>query len=227
MPDADASPQPADAAPRPDGDGPVTNDAGPGDEAVMPDVAARSDAQEARDTSTGDARQASDARATSDAPPPDATDAAVLRDGSPASELCTDAIGSHLHMQGTLAGTPVDVAEDPVSGDFENGAPGTLDLPSGTAGPDVLQVHLTWPKLVLDDATTTVQGTVRLRTTDPSGGSDLCAGPGSTLLVPSRSDPHSSWVTFRLVGLTRGPACTEPVTGELAGCWSDNTAPRE
>lgn len=126
-----------------------------------------------------------------------------------------------VQVQGTVGGQAVAVDESPASGEFSQLPSGAFDSPinvtlndaSLTVTPSVVQVHLTWSGVVADGQTAQTTGSVTLPQGQPYGQMTLCAGSGSTIT------PTSQGLDFDLKGLTQGAGCTQPLDGELRGCW--------
>ena len=132
-----------------------------------------------------------------------------------------------LHVQGTVAGTAVDVRETPQGGMFVNG--GSLDIPGtvfavADAGvsPSVTAIHVKWNALVPDGGTAPITGTIHLPNTAASGEVTLCAGSGSVLYIEKTESAALSIFDLAFVSLTRAPDCTEPVAGDLRVSYSSN-----
>ena len=138
------------------------------------------------------------------------------------TELCTMAKGAHLRVKGTIDSAAFDATDDRAAGAFINGQPGQLDVLAGSpAGTSSIPVHLTFPFGIAEDTPAPIEGNVGLPASAPMGGTVLCAGAGSMALNPHNDIRHFQ-LAFRLVGLTRGPGCSEALEGVLFGCWSSN-----
>jgi hypothetical protein len=124
-------------------------------------------------------------------------------------------------LQGTIGGQAVSVDQSPASGAFSQLTTGQLDIPMNiTIGdasigvtPADVQIHLTWSGLVSDGSSASASGTVTLPEGQPLGQMTLCAGNGSTI------SPNHPGAAFVLAGLALSPGCTQPIEGELRGCW--------
>jgi hypothetical protein len=95
---------------------------------------------------------------------------------------------------------------------FVNDQPGVLDVGFGSGG----TLHLTWTKLVPDDATVPATGTILMPSQGPSAGKSFCVTKGT---VTSYSEGEGGGVSFVLSELASGPCPGEELKGSsLAGC---------
>lgn len=127
-----------------------------------------------------------------------------------------------LHIQGTASGKSIDIVQPTAVGGFVNLSSGNFSTPFGaTGGADggaaVETLVLDWTGPVADGSSAPATGTLTMIASDPLGAITLCAGSGSEIAFPASSGPAG--LDFVLSHLTMGPGCTEPVSGELRGCW--------
>jgi hypothetical protein len=126
-----------------------------------------------------------------------------------------------LKLQGTLGGQAINIDQSPASGVFEQWMTGDFRVPMpitiNDAAVDVtptdVQIDLTWTGIVSNGSSASAAGTLVLPEGQPFAQMRLCVGNGSTI------NPNQAGTNFVLTGFTQGPACTQPVSGELRGCW--------
>lgn len=134
---------------------------------------------------------------------------------------------ARMHIQGTLAGQSVDIQVE-TSGGYEYTADGgTFEAPYLGQPSTDLDVSMQWTPAGLHPAGAPFRatGTIRMRPGDPLGAMTLCAGSGTQADFEwsSPDGGGSEDYHFHLSCLTLGPGCTQPVSGEIWGCWSDGT----
>lgn len=129
------------------------------------------------------------------------------------------------HLVGNVAGEQVDVTEAPTTGGFsqQSNPPGPhFRVPHATSGDEeqLVVVYLTWSDAVVSGEITAIEGWVRLPLGGPLPGETLCAGAGSEMMIPRDEDETTlGEFQFRLLELSGGTDCSEPLSGELQGCW--------
>jgi hypothetical protein len=119
----------------------------------------------------------------------------------------------------------VELTEAPTTGGFSQGsnAPGPhFRVPNSVSEDDeqLVVVFLTWEAAVASGEITPVEGWIRLPVGSPLPNETICAAEGSVMTIPLSEDkPALGDFQFLLRGLSGGSDCTEPLTGELRGCW--------
>jgi hypothetical protein len=129
------------------------------------------------------------------------------------------------HLAGEVDGQAIDITKAPTTGGFsqQSNPPGpNFRVPNSTSedDPQLVMVFLTWSKAVASGEVTPVEGSVRLPLTGPLPGQTLCAGAGSEMVIPPDDQEDATGeFQFRLLELAGGEDCSEPLDGELRGCW--------
>ncbi len=128
------------------------------------------------------------------------------------------------HLAGDVDGQVIDITEAPTLGGFhQSDAPpySMFRLPNESdSAPDLVNIELTWQGVVASGEVAAVEGWVLMPPDAPLAGETICAGSGSTMILPPSAEEISSGeFLFRLLGLSLGTACDQPVSGELDGCW--------
>ncbi len=130
-----------------------------------------------------------------------------------------------MHVRGTLAGQSVDIQVETSGGYERSNDAGTFEAPYNGQPPTDLDVALRLMESgVLHPAGSPfpASGTIRMRPGDPLGGMTLCAGTGTQADFEwAASDAGTEDLHFHLACLSLGPDCTQPVSGEIWGCWND------
>jgi hypothetical protein len=133
--------------------------------------------------------------------------------------------GTLLRLRGSLAGQAVDVRQAPSSGGYVNGTQGQFESPPmsfGGSDPGTTYVKLNWTMGVDYGHTAPATGVLRIGAAGPLAGVTLCAGDGSQIGFPRGSIGDNLDFQFRIGAITKAPECTEPVDGDLTGCWNSN-----
>jgi hypothetical protein len=129
------------------------------------------------------------------------------------------------HLAGNVGGESIDLSEAPTTGGFsqQSNAPGPhFRIPNSESEDteELVVVFLTWRDTALTGEITAIDGWVRLPVGSPLAGETICAGDGSVMRIPASEDePTAGDFQFVLLGLSRGSDCSNPVSGELRGCF--------
>lgn len=132
---------------------------------------------------------------------------------------------AEFRLVGDLAGQNVELTKAPTTGGFsqQSNAPGPhFRVPNDESEEtdQLVAIFLNWPRPVTSGTVTPVEGWLRLPIGSPFASETLCVGAGSAMSIPRDQDEERAGdFQFRLVGLARGSDCSEPVSGELRGCW--------
>jgi hypothetical protein len=130
-----------------------------------------------------------------------------------------------MHVQGTLAGQSVDIQVETSGGYERSNDGGTFEAPYQGQPVTDLDVALRWKEsgaLLPTGSPFPASGTIRMRAGDPLGGMTMCGGSGTQGDFEwAASDAGTEDLHFHLACLTLGPDCTQPVSGEIWGCWND------
>jgi hypothetical protein len=144
--------------------------------------------------------------------------------GAPSSFLaCPSDVA--FHLLGEVEGEAIDITDAPTTGGFsqQSNPPGPhFRVPNDAADDDeqLIVVYLTWDDVVASGEVAPIEGWVRLPLGGALAGETICAGSGSEMTIPPRDERGAVGdFQFRLSELSRGSDCSEPVTGELEGCW--------
>ncbi len=135
--------------------------------------------------------------------------------------------GERFHLVGEVDGQSIEVTEAPTLGGFAqtSAAPGShFRLPNeGDDEPETLiVVSFTWEGVSASKEITPIEGWVRLPLGVPLEGQTICAGPGSTMVMPGNEDELTQGeFQFEMVALASGTNCDQPISGDLSGCWSN------
>jgi hypothetical protein len=133
--------------------------------------------------------------------------------------------GTRFRLLGDVGGEAVEITEAPATGGFfqQSNPPGPhFRVPNDSADDDEqsIVVYLTWDEVVASGEVAPIEGWVRLPVGAALAGETICAGSGSEMTIPgSDNEAAVGDFQFHLVELSRGTDCTEPLTGELQGCW--------
>jgi len=132
--------------------------------------------------------------------------------------------GELFHLTGDADGQAIDINEAPTLGGFhQSDAPpySMFRLPNETDSvPDLVNIELTWGGVVANGEVAVIEGWVLMPPTGPLAGETICAGPGSTMIIPATAEQDASGeFLFRMLDLSLGSACDQAVAGELDGCW--------
>lgn len=132
-------------------------------------------------------------------------------------------VDTPFHLVGEVGGEVVEITEAPATGGFSQGSnpPGPhFRVPNSESEDDeqLIVVFLTWSDVAASDEVTPVEGWLRLPLGAPFPGETICAGAGSEMVIPVDDDTVGDF-HFRLRELAGGADCSEPLSGELRGCW--------
>ncbi len=145
--------------------------------------------------------------------------------GGASSSFLPCAGDTPFHLVGDADGEAIELSDAPTTGGFsqQSNPPGPhFRIPNATAEDDeqLVVVYLTWDQVVASGEVAPVEGWVRLPLGGALAGETICAGSGSVMTIPAGEDEVARGsFQFRLLGLSRGTDCAEPVAGELQGCW--------
>jgi hypothetical protein len=146
-------------------------------------------------------------------------------EGGGASSFLACAGDRAFHLLGEVDGEAVEITEAPTTGGFsqQSNPPGPhFRVPNASSEDDeqMVVVYLTWGEVVASGEVAAIEGWVRLPSGGALAGETICAGSGSTMTIPGGDDQEAvADFQFRLLTLSRGMDCVEPVRGELQGCW--------
>jgi len=155
----------------------------------------------------------------------DAAEVTTNTGGGAEGTFLACAAGVDFHLVGDVGGQTIDITDAPSTGGFsqQSNPPGPhFRTPADSADDDEqrIVVYLTWDQVVASGEVAPVQGSVRLPLEGPLPGETVCAGTGSEMTIPGPDDEDEIGdFLFRLRELSGGTDCSEPLTGELKGCW--------
>jgi len=128
-----------------------------------------------------------------------------------------------LHVEGDIDGMPVNITQSSENSGFGQSETGggfwmNDPFPDGTR----MNLSIDWSPSIVDGATSNVTTATLIMPSQPTtvalAGQTLCAGSGSQIRIPKKSEKVAD-LQFNLTSLTGGTGCGEAHTGMVRGCW--------
>lgn len=128
-----------------------------------------------------------------------------------------------MHVEGDIDGTAVNITQSPQGSGFgQSNDGGSFWVSELVPDPTRMDLAIDWSPSIIDGATANVTSAKVVMPTQPAtvafGGQTFCAGAGSQIRIPKRSENVAD-LQFNLTSLSGGTGCAEARTGTLRGCW--------